>query len=789
EAVRGNSKVSGEQIIVLFDKGDISSINVIQSARAEFNERVGADSSFIDRSILEGKEIHFDFTAGELTSIICFDQAYSWYYPSSRTDTMFHENTVSGDTIRFLTEAERLTEVEVIGGAIGKYLSGPIAARDSGATAPIDTVNYKGLFVNYNLQDSLITLKEKADVESGMVVLNAYQVLFDTHLRIIEAYSAQGAIDSGLAHESPYMVQPNSIPVILADRESEIFGDYMLYSIDTKKGRIFQSKTNFDESYYYGEKLYREKSDIFYIEDGRYSSCNASEPHFHFYSNNLKLMENNKLIARPVVFYLGRIPLFALPFYILPLEKGRHSGMLPFTFGNFQQGDRYVKNVGYYWAASDFWDWQGSLDYIERQRTISINSRVNFAKRYVLNGYVTGSYTRATSFDPVSATENKSTRWISGAAYNHTVSPSFSVRGYADFRSDATYFDDYSINREDRLNREAKSQVSFSKKFGGGLALSGLVSHNENFDQGRRSDQLPSLSASFPVIWPFGSSSTDEQGRTVQKWYQGFTFRYTPDFVNSSSRITDDSTGLRSRKEYLKLNHNPGLGLPTFSLMKYLKFTPSFRYSETWFKIIRTDQSDSANIRPEWYRTYSFNGSISARTDFYGTFYPNVLGVTGLRHTLTPSVSFSYSPDINRFPTERAYVGGGAGSVKSRTVGVNVNQTLQAKYRSGESEKSFELISVSSGFSYNLEADTRPYSNLNTSFQSSAIPKITFSGSMIHSLYEPGTDKVDFWSPHLESFSLDARFSYSGKSFIFDDPGQVGIQPGPSTPEQLQQPY
>ena len=788
-AVRGNSIVSGELITVIFDNGDINSINVLTSARAEFNEPVDNDSSFIDQSILEGREIHFYFSESELSSIVCFDQAYSWYYPSSRKDTMFHENSVSGDTIKFLTVGERLTEVQVMGGAIGKYLSGPISSREAGSSALIDTVDYKGLFINYNLEDSLIVLRQRTNVKSGTVLLNAHQVLFDTHKRIIEAYSAQGAIDSGLAHESPHELQPNSIPVILADRESEIFGDYMLYSIDTKKGRIFQSKTNYDEGYYYGEKLYREKPHIFYINDGRYTTCSADEPHFHFHSNNLKLMENNKLIARPVVFYLGRIPIFALPYYILPLEKGRHSGMLPFTFGNFQQGDRYVKNVGYYWAVSEYWDWQNSLDYIERQRTITLNSRINFAKRYVLNGYVAGSYTRATNYDAASATEFKSTRWISSAAYNHTISPSFSVRGYADFRSDATYFDDYSLSHEDRLNREAKSQVSFSKKFGNGVALSGLVTHYENFDLGKRTNDLPSMSASLPVIWPFGSSSVDKDGRTVQKWYQGFTFRYTPSFVNSSSRITIDSTGQRSRKEYMKMTHNPGIGLPNFKILKYFSFTPSFQYSETWFKIFPTDQSAAANVLAETYRTYSYSSSITARTDLYGTFYPHILGVTGIRHSVTPTFSFSYSPDINRFPSERAYVGGGAGSSKSRLIGVNLNQVIQAKYQSAEIEKSINVISVSSGFSYNLEQDTRPYSNLSTSFQSSAIPRITFNGNLVHSLYKPGTNELDFWSPSLESFRFETRFSFTGKSFIFDDPADRNTENGVDSPDQLRSLY
>lgn len=787
-AYRKNSKVTGRLITVLFRDNNIQSINVLDSARAEFNETVGGDSIFIDQSILKGHEIHFNFTDADLSSIVCFTQAYSWYYPSPRDDSDFQENSVSGDTIKFLINNEQLNEVQVVGGAIGKYLSGPISARDPGSGQIVDTVDYKGRYVAYDLKDSMITLEHSADIKSGTVSLNAHQVKFDTHQRIIHAYSAQGAIDSGLVHESQFNFQPNTIPVVLADKEDKIFGDFLVYSIDTEKGRIYQSKTNYNEGFYYGEKLYREKPHIFYIDDGRFTSCDADEPHFHFYSSNLKLMENNKLIARPVVFYLGRLPLFALPFYIFPLQKGRHSGMLPFNFGTFQDGDRYVRNVGYYWAVSDFWDWQGSFDYIERQRTLTFNSRVNYAKRYVLNGYVAGSYTNVTSYDQSTASEYKSKRWIASAAYNHTFSPSFSARGFADFRSDATYFDDYSINRDERLNREAKSQVSFSKKFQNGISASGSAVHNENLDLGTRADQLPSMSVSFPTLWPFGSSSTNKQGLKVQKWYNGFTFRYTPSFLHYSSRSTIDSSGVRSRRKYLKMNHNPGIGLPTFSLFKYLKFTPAFAYSETWFNIIRTDQSEAANIDPKSYRTYSYRGSVTARTDFYGTIYPHILGVTGLRHTITPAVTYSYSPDINKHPEVRAFAGGGAGSVKSQVLSVSLSQLFQAKYGSGERERAIDLLSVTSGFSYNYELDERKYSDLRTTFQSSAIPRITFNGSMVHSLYKDTSNEVDFLSPSLESFSVDARFSFSGRSFIFDDPSDKKMPKGTDSPEQLTQP-
>jgi hypothetical protein len=59
---------------------------------------------------------------------------------------------------------------------------------------------------------------------------------------------------------------------------------------------------------------------------------------------------------------------------------------------------------------------------------------------------------------------------------------------------------------------------------------------------------------------------------------------------------------------------------------------------------------------------------------------------------------------------------------------------------------------------------------------------------MIHSLYKPGTDEVDFWSPTMESFRIDARFTLSGKNFIFDEPTEQSFQSGVTSPDQLQSP-
>jgi len=820
-AKRDRSEITGELISVLFKDGLLHTIDVIDSAYGEFTEPVDSAETDFDRSILKGKRIILTVEQGELDNVLCYGQAYSWYYPSTRGSNEFNENSVSGDTIRFAVEGEKLNRVDVIGGAIGAFVNGKIVGEDTLAPAIVDTVDYNARFIEYDLVDSMITLNEASHVQSGTVALDAPRILFDTKKRVVEAFSA--SIDS-LSVDTTYPEEqnevssatllPNTIPVILKDKSDEVYGDYLEYSIDTEKGRIVQSKSAYEAGFYYGKRLFREQKHIFYVGGGRYTTCDKAEPHYHFYSSSMKLLEGDKLIAKPVVFYIGRIPILAIPYYVFPLKKGRHSGFLPFSFGRFEMGERYVKDVGYYWAASEYWDWRGSFDYHEKNKIFTINSGVSFRKRYVFDGYITGKYTRITGYDRSVAAENRSTRWILNAAYNHTFSPSFNIKASGQFQSDATYFTDYSSNLNERLNRVVTSRVNFSKKFGRNTALSGYFKHDVDLDRETRTDYVPSATFSLPTIWLFGSGHLNEEGGLEQKWYNKITFRYNPSFLNYSSRVTKDSiftTGYdttittdsltmeldttiteikdtvssRSRKRYLKINHNPRVNLPAITLAKYFILTPGFNYSETWFRIFETDQSLAQGIdASKVYRTYSYSGSVGFKTALYGTVYPNTFGLVGLRHTLTPAVSYSFSPDINRYPEVRSFAGGGAGSSKRSVMSFSLNQVFHAKVRQGEQEKSFELLSITSGFSYNFENKDKPYSNLSTTFRTTTLPNIGITASMTHSLYDPDTDELNFWSPYLMSFRVDATFSLSGSRFLFDDDMEA-IPKGADSASQL----
>ncbi len=837
-AQRARSTIEGGFISLVFGEEQLERILVIDSAYGEFIEPVDTTATEFDRSILAGERLTMYFTEGELSQVKAVSQAYSWYYPSQRGTTEFHENEVSGDTIRFAVKEQSLQRVTVIGGARGTYVTGKVpygwSPEDSvevptadtliplvetpadtaaveadttmGENAPrprLDTINYRAHYIEYSLVDSIISLRARAEVGSGTMGLRAHDVEFDTQRRTVEAFSAEINPDSldvdyyNLADR----LQPATIPVTLKDGSDELYGDYLEYSIDTEKGRIITSKSEFEQGYYYGNKLFREKKDVYYVEDGYYTTCDAEEPHFHFHSKRMKLIENNKLIARPVVFSIGRIPLLALPYYVFPLKKGRHSGILEFRFGRFERGERYLENLGYYWAASEYWDWRGWVDYHEQRRTLTFGSRVNFVKRYILNGYLDLEYRRQTNYNRFVGRESTPNSYKINAQYDHKFTPSFEVRSFASYQSTANYETDFSNNLSERLNRELLSRASFSKRFGEQISLSGSVEHRENLDLETRTNQLPTASLSLPSIYPFGSSSTNEDGDKVSRWYNQFILRYNPSLQNFSSRATKTDTVLtvladttiivdtlandadttiqiieadtlrsRTRRHWAKIEHNPSISLPSIRLQPYITISPRISYRETWFKIWETDQSRAAGIdASETYRTYSYNAGAEASTKLYGTIYPNFAGVIGVRHVFEPRVGYSWSPEIQRHPSIRAFAGGGAASSKSQRLTFRFNQLFQAKVGNEEAARNLDLLSINSNFSYDLEQDERPLSDMRTNFSTSTIPRINLNGSMTHTFYSPIDGHEDFISPWLTDINFDVTFSIAGSKFLFSD--------------------
>jgi len=106
----------------------------------------------------------------------------------------------------------------------------------------------------------------------------------------------------------------------------------------------------------------------FYVRNGTITACSDSIPDYFFKAGEIK-KTGSFVVARPVVLYIGDVPVMWLPFLFQDVRGGRHSGILAPNVGvsdivrNSPSYRRSVEGLGYYVALSDYVDAQAYLDW------------------------------------------------------------------------------------------------------------------------------------------------------------------------------------------------------------------------------------------------------------------------------------------------------------------------------------------------------------------------------------------------------------------------------------------
>jgi len=808
-ATRDSSTIAGETMYIQFAGKGVREIEVDQAAQAYFLEEADTTSGeFSGDTKLSGENIKFYFKDDEIRKIAAAGSARSEYYPSPDDTTGAGKNFVSGDTIFIYTDHRKITKAEIIGGAEGIYItkkekpdsaavtpadstavdslmemaldtiprdSLPVMAADSlvndtlrqdslaAATNVEDSILYRGAFLEYFAANRVIRITGDASVQQGPVSLKAGRVDYDIPGRVVLAKAKVDTADTNT----------RIVPLVLKDAGEEIMGSSLVFNVDTKKGKIEDATTQYENAYYRGQDLYKGDEKVFFVENGELTSCDKEEPHFHFSTSKMKIIHNDRVIARPVTLYIETIPVMRIPYYIFPLKRGRHSGILPLKLGNFEQGSRFIGNIGYYWAASDYWDIQTSLDFQENIG-ITLNNIFRYNKRYLYRGGVNVSYSRDRR--EYYSGEYRNDRWRIYGNHEQTLPYDVDFRASFEFVSDNTYSTDFLTDLEDRLNRNVTSKANFNKKFGrSSLSLS--FNHTDNLDTDSRNSNLPSGSFSMPSFQPFGSGR-EVDGKLEKRWYNDIYIGYRDDFgfYTRQQKLTDiiridDSTTIeqkrRTWRDFGYLNHSVTISGSSQKVLTYVGLSPSVSLQETWYYILKSDQAHAAGIpadRP--YRRGAISATLSADTKIYGTFPINLKGLQAFRHVMSPRISFGWSPAVTKNDAVRSFAGRGGGGGAQKNLGFNLENDFQAKVKKGETEKKLDLLQISSGLSYNFEAQDKKFSNLSTNIRSGLLKNINASGHLSHNLYDKNGD-LDWRHPSLLSFSISGSFQARGS--VADD--------------------
>jgi len=136
----------------------------------------------------------------------------------------------------------------------------------------------------------------------------------------------------------------------------EIASQYVQYSFETSTGVFHGVEAQFGGSFQFtGEQIEHLEDDQFLIRSGRLTACNQAKPHWSLDVKEALLVREGYSRLKHTVFRLGGIPVFYIPYMILPTMQSRKSGLLLPETGNSQRNGTYIK-VPIYLAPREDWD-------------------------------------------------------------------------------------------------------------------------------------------------------------------------------------------------------------------------------------------------------------------------------------------------------------------------------------------------------------------------------------------------------------------------------------------------
>ncbi len=606
---------------------------------------------------------------------------------------------------------------------------------------------------------------------------------------------ARGTKDtSGVITGMPTMTQGNTTYTM----------EEVRYNFTTKKSFIVNMVTQEADGILHGKNIKMMPDNSINIKNGKYTVCDCPEPHYYLHLSAAKVMTkpNQKTVFGPAWPVVADVPLpIALPFGFIPKKPDRATGLLMPTFGEEQRRGFYLRDAGMYFVIGDYFDISMTGDYY------TLGSwALNLNSRYKVNYKCTGNF--SLSYSNNQTGEKGSTDFFQsrdfGVKWSHSqdskARPGTSFTASVNFSSPSNNkFNSQSV--QEALQSSISSSISYSRNWNGKLNLSINGLHSQNTRDSSYSFTLPNVTFSVNRFYPF--KRKNRVGK--ERFYEKFSIGYNTAFQNKINfKAKEFGQPDFFNKFQNGMNHNFQIGLPQFTLLKYLNFSPTVTYGMNWFfqnteKVYNSETERVEDIKSKMFShfgaTHNYSAGMSMSTRVYGMFmFGKHRKLQAIRHVMSPSLSLSLSPDkakhfngwrtlnytdkngVEKTMEYNIYQGqmySPPGRGKTAALSFSLGNNLEAKVRdlrdtTGTGTKKIKLIDqLNLQTGYNFLADSLRMSDIGISMSTSVFGKIGLQGNINLNPYaidENGRTINKFMVMHNGHL---ARLTRAGASFSY----------------------
>ena len=580
--------------------------------------------------------------------------------------------------------------------------------------------------------------------------------------------------DSSLVHASG---RPDSTGAIqgkplFKQGEDEYEPDRISYNFKTRKAFISNVYTQEGEGFMQSREGKRDSSGVMYVQNGKYTTCDAEHPHFYVSLTRAKMHPGKNVIFGPAYLVVEDVPLpLAIPYGFFPFSSSYKSGFIMPTYGDETTRGFYLRDGGYYFAINDKVDLK-VLGEFYTKGSWGLSAQTNYKKRYRFGGNFYFSYqnTKEGEKNMPDYSVSKSFKLTWSHRQDAKANPTQSFSASVNFATSSYERNNLTsmYNPESYTQSTRTSSVSYSKSFSKvGLTLSGTFNLSQNMRDSSISVTLPTLSISQSRFNPFKR----KKAAGKERWYEKIAMSYTGTLANSINTKEDKLFHSSLVKDWRNgMRHQVPISA-SFSVLNYINVTPSFTFTDRMYthKVMQGWDTERQDVQRDtvygFYNVYNYNMSISANTKLYGMYRPmpwfGGKKIAAIRHVFTPTVSFSYAPDFSqsRFGFYDSYVKtdangnvstvsyspfsgmmyGTVGQGMTGSVTMDVANNIEMKVRTDKDSTGYRKISLidelGGSLSYNMAAKRRPWSDLNLRARIKLTKKYTYSMNAVFATY------------------------------------------------------
>lgn len=688
---------------------------------------------------------------GEMKTILQTDSAAS----SGEAGEAFLSGTASRDSIALRDSAFSSDSLELL--------------RKSSLDEPAFTAAKDSIIEDFSDGRRMIYYYGDVSVSYGNIKLTADYMEYDLKTQTLFARGTQDT--TGAIKGQPVMEQGGKSYTMQEVR----------YNFGTQKARITNMVTQEQDGILHGENIKMMPDRSINITKGKYTVCDAEHPHYYLRLTAAKVMTkpSQKTVFGPAYPVIADVPIpIGIPFGFIPKRPDRATGILFPTFGEETSRGFYMRDAGMYFVIGDYFDIALTGDlYTLGSWAVDVNSR--YKVNYKCNGNFALTYSNDQSGEKGSTdffqTKNFGVQWHHSQDAKARPGTSFSASVNFSSPSNSRY-NSTSIN--EALQNQISSSISYSRNWNGKMNLSLNVLHNQNSRDSSYTFTLPNITFSVNRFYPF--KRKNRVGK--EKFYEKFSLGYNTTLQNKISFKASEFNKPGFLDKFQNgMSHNFQIGLPNFTLFKYINITPSVSYGMNWFfrktdKEYNPETGRVEDIKGKTFGTFgathNYSGSIAMSTRLYGMFnFGKNHRLQAIRHVVSPSLSANFSPEKGTYfngwrtltYTDRDgniktqdyniyanQINSAPGKGKTAGLSFSLGNNFEAKVRdlkdtTGTGTKKIKLIDqLNFSTGYNFLADSLRMNNVGVTMSTSVFGKL---GISMNANFDPYSILVDQSNP------------------------------------------